>query len=1716
MFGKRRTSISSNVSSRSTASQASSPPAPQLNLSVSVFARVRPSIPLDSPSGVLQDSGREDDLTQNTPLLQTFPEENAIIVARSHADSSPQRFILDGIFPGSASQREIHRRTGTLDAVEQVLNGSNAVVLVYGQTGSGKTFTVFGPPSSGGLEAVGARDASLLGLLPRALHDVFEKSEVKRSQTISGSLKIDVSIRYLQLYNDTWIDLLDVSGVDRGGGDRTASINADAKLTPSSASLHPCADVRIALQLLHRGDRRKVVAATSMNSTSSRGHTFFQIVLCQEEKQMSSTLSSSPSITTTTLSFLDLAGSERISKSNAEGLQLTEAKSINKSLHGLSICLSAVASSILKQQQHVVSMGSHFNSSESSSSSSFIPWRTSKLTRFLQSCLAEPLIPSSPSSPSICRKCLLGLIVCVSPSNLSAYESLSTLAFASRARAVTEALAGDFSSARAALSDTTYIVGTSRLRRNPSSGANSEVDLYSSRPPSNDGSDAETEDDNSISSRGGEGGGGEILGKVLDQQRTQIGSLTLSYETLLAANKQLQMKLDAAEAEAKKLREIKEKIEASNSNNSLAPSVPVDNTVAVKVVPTIPVDTEITTSAKDVPSSDQPVVQESSATVAESTLTTPPADVEPESSALSLNQATKQSESTDLEALLASALASGDLETLRSAVEQVAASAVRPGAVEATPKPQRNSTLSLEELSTLPMTPMLSLPTPTANAQSSLSADTHNTDDQPAAGARSTSRSRPSHDNEWKNSLRGSSNSSSPFRKGSLPPPSPSRTSQTLLQLAGMKSPLRSVSASKSRSSSSGPFSLSSSKKSQSPAAALSHYLTSSSPMPPSLEMFLSPMPPQSSHALNSAPSPSEEVFSLAAKGGMKKQLSEARSFSANDLLKSPEGIDEPSDLLDIPLSPEERSSFVSPTAVTPTGVSPPPPPPPPGNSLRNKNAPVAPIGLSSTNHRPSKSILVPFAPVNVPITNASSGGSSNGDPGVAIAAVQAALNRAQNVLTRLQNQQHGLHLPSHQHRLQQGPAPPPPPPSLAQKQVDMSHPQQEKVHDNVLLQTIPQGLEEEGEEIEQEEETSKVECNIEKPNVPSVVTDECVKETTTEESSVEVGDIIPAKRVEEEAIIVYEEASMVPINNKEVPITSVTDVLNEKSSLIDKVNNSHALPDSISSSSSSPPPPQIQQLQSELDNDKEASTIDIHQTSTNVFNTQEVRMVAAEVAGTLAAKALEAMQAQIEKQQEQLVALQIQQERMLEEREKAIAERIVALEQQVNPVLRTTQSITVEPVLKGGDNKLAKNHAEYNLLPKNEDEINLEHSEDNEDDLAPVLSGAMTLTAAAEAAVSAVNLSSSLSRSRRSSFGGSSDLSAGTNSSIDVVSALQNARAALARALSAVSDAGDDDDDVGDLYLPQTNSATETSIPITMTVVPSSPHHHHSSSSSISSSATVSDNSANFILEAHSTPSIQETLPAQQSKPLQAAGVAGTNVVRALQGQRTPLFDSQLLGGKQSPATSSVTSTITTTTQAQPIYISASSASSNANKAAAEAVAAAAAVALSRENAQRENDQYHYRNRVVDQPQSHVSPLVYNTIVSHQQNQALQNVLTTPPPMRASRDSENRNSASSTATTVKSATPVDSDTVTVFVPGQGIVVMSKAKLAAMHVPVDTSKRAHIDDRGNVNVTVNHSDESLTENVFHPIDEVPRTHRPDLRSADPPQSLVSKRFGANH
>lgn len=59
--------------------------------------------------------------------------------------------------------------------------------------------------------------------------------------------------------------------------------------------------------------------------------------------------------------FVDLAGSEKISKTNAQGKQLEEAKNINKSLS----CLGNVIKAL------------------TTSKCSFVPFRDSKLTRIL-------------------------------------------------------------------------------------------------------------------------------------------------------------------------------------------------------------------------------------------------------------------------------------------------------------------------------------------------------------------------------------------------------------------------------------------------------------------------------------------------------------------------------------------------------------------------------------------------------------------------------------------------------------------------------------------------------------------------------------------------------------------------------------------------------------------------------------------------------------------------------------------------------------------------------------------------------------------------------------------------------------------------------------------------------------------------------------------------------------------------------------------------------------------------------------------------------------------------------------------------------------------------------------------------------------------------------------------------------------------------------------
>lgn len=94
-----------------------------------------------------------------------------------------------------------------------------------------------------------------------------------------------------------------------------------------------------------------------MNSVSSRSHTLLNLNLIQKFLNQSN----EQKFISSSFTFIDLAGSERVKKSNSLGIRLEEAKSINTSLTALTNVIQALAAG-----------------------EKYIPYRSSKLTRILQ------------------------------------------------------------------------------------------------------------------------------------------------------------------------------------------------------------------------------------------------------------------------------------------------------------------------------------------------------------------------------------------------------------------------------------------------------------------------------------------------------------------------------------------------------------------------------------------------------------------------------------------------------------------------------------------------------------------------------------------------------------------------------------------------------------------------------------------------------------------------------------------------------------------------------------------------------------------------------------------------------------------------------------------------------------------------------------------------------------------------------------------------------------------------------------------------------------------------------------------------------------------------------------------------------------------------------------------------------------------------------------
>lgn len=284
-----------------------------------------------------------------------------------------QTFAFDRIFDQNASQGEVYEAT-TRTLLDSVLDGYNATVFAYGATGCGKTHTITGT-------------AQQPGIIFMTMQELFERIEER-----SGEKATEISLSYLEIYNETIRDLL-VSGGSKGGLMLREDSNKSVSVSGLS-SYHP-QSVQQVMDMIMKGNECRTMSPTEANATSSRSHAVLQINVAQKDRNADV----NEPHTMATLSIIDLAGSERASATKNRGERLFEGANINKSLLALGSCINALCDP--RKRNHV-------------------PYRNSKLTRLLKFSLGG--------------NCKTVMIVCVSPSSQHFDETQNTLRYANRAK----------------------------------------------------------------------------------------------------------------------------------------------------------------------------------------------------------------------------------------------------------------------------------------------------------------------------------------------------------------------------------------------------------------------------------------------------------------------------------------------------------------------------------------------------------------------------------------------------------------------------------------------------------------------------------------------------------------------------------------------------------------------------------------------------------------------------------------------------------------------------------------------------------------------------------------------------------------------------------------------------------------------------------------------------------------------------------------------------------------------------------------------------------------------------------------------------------------------------------------------------------------------------------------------------------------------------------
>ena len=317
-----------------------------------VMCRVRPFL----PSEKINKKSQMETIAINNDSISIFQD-----------NKQERSFEYDYIFDTKSTQKDVYEEVTLL--IQSMVQGNNICIIAYGQTCTGKTYTIQGPNSKNP------------GIVPRAARELFLILNNFSKSNFFESIRLSLTI--IEIYNEQIYNLLEES---------TPSLNMyeDASGNLIIPDLNPISinSFDEANKLFKLAAKFRHTSSTEYNDRSSRSHCIFSFQLKLTGKD--------GRIIRSTLHIIDLAGSERISKSQNKDEKLRkESICINLSLHSLSTVLNSIA---LKANH--------------------IPYRDSKLTHFLKDSLNENYN--------------ILLLLLVSPNVKDLGETISTLQFGER------------------------------------------------------------------------------------------------------------------------------------------------------------------------------------------------------------------------------------------------------------------------------------------------------------------------------------------------------------------------------------------------------------------------------------------------------------------------------------------------------------------------------------------------------------------------------------------------------------------------------------------------------------------------------------------------------------------------------------------------------------------------------------------------------------------------------------------------------------------------------------------------------------------------------------------------------------------------------------------------------------------------------------------------------------------------------------------------------------------------------------------------------------------------------------------------------------------------------------------------------------------------------------------------------------------------------------